>query len=134
MLTDHIAIWTRDIEKMKNFYTTYFGCKCNRKYINRLKNFESYFLSFDGKTRIELMHNPEIKNKNEISTGYSHLAIRLPSKKKIDILTEKLKKDGFKIISEPRITGDGYYESVFMDPEDNIIEITKKLKVKKNEK
>ncbi len=131
MLIDHIAIWVVNIEEMKNFYLKYFDCKPSEKYINKTKNFESYFLSFDGETKVELMHTPDIKNKNQISGGYTHIALRLGSKKKIDILTERLKQDGFEILSGPRITGDGYYESSFLDPEGNIIELTKKLKVKK---
>ncbi|MEJ5285140.1 MAG: VOC family protein [Brevinematia bacterium] len=131
MLIDHIAIWVVNIEEMKNFYLKYFDCKTSEKYINKIKNFESYFLSFEGETKVELMHIPDIKNKNQLSAGYTHIALRLGSKKKIDILTERLKQDGFKILSGPRITGDGYYESSFLDPEGNIIELTKKLKVKK---
>lgn len=134
MLIDHIAIWVVNIEKMKNFYLKYFDCKPSEKYINKIKNFESYFLSFEGETKVELMHVPDIKDKNQISTGYAHIALRVSSKKKIDVLTERLKQDGFKIISGPRITGDGYYESSFLDPEGNIIELSKKLKVKRNEK
>lgn len=131
MLIDHKSIWVVNIEEMKNFYLKYFDFEPSDKYINKTKNFESYFLSFEGETKVELMHRSDIQNKNQISIGYSHIALRLSSKKKIDFLTERLKKDGFNILSGPRITGDGYYESSFLDPEGNIIELSKKLKVKK---
>ncbi|MCX7820598.1 MAG: VOC family protein [Brevinematales bacterium] len=134
MTIDHIAIWAENLEKLKDFYIKFFDCKCGEKYTNPKKNFTSYFLTFKGRTRIELMHNPEIKNKPKIFNGYSHLAIRLNSKREIDILTEKLKKNGLTIISGPRTTGDGYYETSFLDPEGNLIEITKKIKSQKNGK
>ena len=71
------------------------------------------------------MHRPGLKpnNLNE-GLGYTHLAFSAGSKEAVDILTRKLQKDGFKIISGPRITGDGYYESLAADPENNLIEIT----------
>jgi lactoylglutathione lyase len=53
-----------------------------------------------------------------------HLAFSTGSKEKVDALTERLRNDGFEIIGAPRTTGDGYYESVILDPENNIIEIT----------
>ena len=53
-----------------------------------------------------------------------HLAISLGSKEKVDTLTERLRKNGVRIIGEPRTTGDGYYESVIADPEGNLIELT----------
>ena len=39
-------------------------------------------------------------------------------------LTEKLKMDGYEVISGPRTTGDGYYESCIIAIEGNLIEIT----------
>ncbi len=128
MKLDHIAIWVEDLEKMKNFYLQFFDCKCSEKYINPAKNFQSYFLTFKDLSKIELMHNPKKNKKANDLLGYAHLAIRLKTKKEIDILTEKIKQNGYKIVSGPRVTGDGYYETSFLDPESNIIEITKRLK------
>lgn len=127
MRIDHIAIWVEDLEKMKEFYINYFSMKCGEIYINEKKQFSSYFLSFDNCSRIELMHRPDIlksSDSNSISIGLTHIAISLGSRKSVDLLTEIVRKDGWTISGEPRITGDGFYESVILDPEGNSIEIT----------
>jgi len=127
MKIEHIAIWVKDLENMRNFYMKYFNMGCNEKYINTKKKFSSYFLSFEGGTRIELMHQPDVlqnANKKFKSLGLTHLAISIGSKSKVDKLTERIRSDGYPIIGEPRITGDGYYESVILDPEGNHIELT----------
>ena len=128
MKIEHLAIWVNDLEEMKNFYEKYFNASAGEKYHNPTKNFTSYFLSFDEGCRLELMHRPDIPiNKNEKINQYLgiiHFAICVGSKEKVNTLTEKLREDGFKIHGEPRTTGDGYYESVVLDPEDNFIEIT----------
>ena len=125
MRINHVAIWVKDLERMKMFYEKYFQAKTGSKYFNPKKNFESYFLSFDDQCRIEIMHRPDIadSDKNEL-LGITHLAISLGSKEKVDSLTELLRNDGYAIVGEPRTTGDGYYESVILDPENNRIEIT----------
>lgn len=120
----HIAIWTEDIETVKNFYIRYFNCKANEKYENVKKGFSSYFLMFLDGTRIELMKRNDIVKKAEgITLGYSHIAIDAGSRSNVDELTRKIEKDGYKIESHPRITGDGYYESTILDPENNRIEL-----------
>ncbi len=128
MKIDHLAIWVRDLEKMKAFYETYFRGNAGNLYHNSQKGFSSYFLSFEGGCRLELMHRPTIpQNANDHLkqyTGLIHFAIAVGSKEKVDSLTEQLKGAGYKVVGEPRITGDGYYESVILDPEDNRIEIT----------
>ncbi|MEM6264552.1 MAG: VOC family protein [Bacteroidota bacterium] len=128
MKIEHVAIWVTDLEKMKAFYEKYFHGKAGEKYLNPKKNFSSYFLKFDSGSRLELMHKPEIpQSTNNVEaqfTGIIHLAISVGSVKQVDDLTQKLRTDGFKVIGEPRYTGDGYYESVILDPEDNRIEIT----------
>jgi lactoylglutathione lyase len=125
MRINHVAIWVKDLERMKMFYEKYFQAKAGSKYFNPKKNFQSYFLSFDDQCRIEIMHRPDIddSDKNE-SFGITHLAISLGSKEKVDSLTALLRSDGYAIVGEPRTTGDGYYESVILDPENNRIEIT----------
>ncbi len=128
MKIEHLAIWVNDLEKMKAFYEKYFNATSGEKYHNPSKKFTSYFLSFDEGCRLELMHRPDIPiNKNEKINQYLgiiHFALSVGSKEAVDALTEKLRSDGFKIQGEPRTTGDGYYESVVLDPEDNFIEIT----------
>lgn len=124
---DHIAIWTKDIENLKRFYQKYFKCTSNKKYINKQKKFKSYFLLFSNKVRLELMQMPDIPgNKNNSIKQYLgiiHIALNVNGRDNVDKITKKLKNDGFKIISEPRLTGDGYYESCFLDPDRNRIEI-----------
>ena len=128
MKIEHLAIWVRDLELMKSFYEQYFLGKAGEMYHNPVKNFTSYFISFDTGCRLELMHKPEIpENKNDLSLqneGIIHFAMSVGSKAKVDFLTARLKHDGFRVVGETRTTGDGYYESVILDPENNRIEIT----------
>lgn len=128
MLIEHIAIYCKDLEAMRNFYENYFDGKSNEKYVNTKKGFESYFISFTDGARLELMRMvniPDSKNNiYEQFTGLIHFAVSVGSKEKVDELTEKFRNDGIEIIGEPRWTGDGYYESVILDIEGNRIEIT----------
>jgi lactoylglutathione lyase len=127
MKIEHIAIWTRDLEGMRNFYTHYFDAISGSCYYNHSKEFRSYFLSFEGECRIELMEMPTVSgNKNDYRkhiSGIAHFAFKVGTREKVDYLTEMLKNDGFEIISLGRMTGDGYYESAVFDPEKNRIEI-----------
>ena len=127
MKIEHIAIWTSDLEKMKDFYLHFFKLESNEKYYNPKKEFSSYFLSFEEGARIELMHRPDISefmDNMDAQLGLTHFDLSVGSKEKVDALTETIRKNGFKVIGEPRTTGDGYYESVIADPEGNLIEIT----------
>ena len=128
MRIGHIAIWVKDIEAMKDFYCRYFNAVAGKKYINAKKKFESYFLSFDDGGRLELMSMPTIPaTKNDEYkqfTGLAHFALCTGDEKKVNELTKQLVLDGFELIDGPRWTGDGYYESVILDPEKNRIEIT----------
>ena len=128
MKIEHVAIWSRDIEKLKSFYAHYFHAIAGEKYFNPKKNFYSYFLSFDDSCRLELMQMPGIQDRSadqhEEYFGLTHLAITACSKELVDHLTAQLRTDGYIIASAPRTTGDGYYESVILDPEGNRIEIT----------
>lgn len=117
---DHIAIWVQDLEKMKDFYCYHLESKASARYYNKQTGFSSYFISFNSKARIELMHN---KN-NKSCANNGHISISVGSKEKVDEKTTYFKQQGFKIESAPRTTGDGYYESVIRDPEGNFIEIT----------
>ena len=128
MKIEHIALWAQNIEVLKSFYEKYFNAKSNKKYSNPNKKFSSYFLSFSSDTRLEIMQMPSIPNakKNQAVQflGYTHLAISVGSEEKVNSLTSKLHDDGYKVLDGPRRTGDGYYESVVLDPENNRIEIT----------
>ncbi|MBP0959780.1 MAG: VOC family protein [Oscillospiraceae bacterium] len=126
MMIEHIAMYVNDLERTKTFFVKYFGAKSNEGYRNKSTGFRSYFLSFDSGSRLEIMNKPELKDdkKSLTRTGYSHLAFSLGSKSAVDNLTEKLKSDGYSVISGPRTTGDGYYESCVIDIEGNQIELT----------
>jgi lactoylglutathione lyase len=125
MKIEHIALWTNQLELLKDFYTTYFGGKAGNKYINEKKAFTSYFISFASGARLEIMHKPGIPSvAGGQHAGLIHLAFSVGSKEKVDALTAQLRKDGYEISGEPRTTGDGYYESVVLDPDGNFIEIT----------
>lgn len=125
---EHVAIWVKDIEKMREFYCHYFGGMANQKYINEQKGFSSYFISFATGARLEIMHSIHLDNQpitnGEAHLGLIHLAISVGSNAMVDQLTAQLKNDGYKVLSGPRTTGDGYYESCVLDPENNQIEIT----------
>lgn len=117
-----------DLERMKAFYLKYFNMTAGKKYTNSLKQYTSYFLGFGaGMTRLELMHRPDISpasGKRGFQKGIAHFTISVGNNEKVDELTEILRKDQITIYSEPRTTGDGYYETVVLDPEGNILEIT----------
>ncbi|MDW4525408.1 VOC family protein [Rossellomorea marisflavi] len=125
MKIEHIALWVRDLEKTKAFYMKYFHASCNDRYTNEMKGFSSYFLTFSGATRLEIMTMHQVDDRAEpFQLGWAHMAISVGSKEDVDQLTERLRVDGYTIFGEPRITGDGYYESVVLDPEGNHLEIT----------
>ncbi len=128
MKIEHIAIWVKNLEKTKEFYMKFFDMESNNKYENNDKKFESYFLSFPNGCRLEIMQKPGIleleneKIRNHI--GLIHFAISVKNKENVVEMTEKIRKDGYKVLSEPRTTGDGYFESIVEDPDGNMIEIT----------
>lgn len=127
MYIEHLAIWVRDLERMRQFYEIYFGAVSNQKYTNVTKQFSSYFLSFSSGCRLELMQMPGVPDSLNDPfhqfQGFIHMAISVESEASVDFLTERLRTDGYLIVGEPRRTGDGYYESVILDPEQNRIEI-----------
>jgi lactoylglutathione lyase len=127
MRIEHVAIWTRDLERLRAFYERYLGGRAGAKYINPRTRFESYFLQFSSGTRLELMRKPGLEPQQGGSgerSGYAHLAFAVGSEEAVDALTDRLRADGYRIAGEPRRTGDGYYESVVLDPDGNRVEIT----------
>lgn len=126
MKIEHVALWTTDLERMKTFYTTYFEATVNDKYENQAKAFESYFLSFKTGARLEIMRRPKLSvhDETQVYIGYAHLAFALESREAVLLLTERLRTDGYTIESEPRVTGDGYFESCVKDPDGNLVELT----------
>ena len=128
MKIEHIAIWTFDLERLRSFYEKYFMAVTGAKYINQKKGFQSYFLSFQDGARLEIMQMPGIvpsRNSADVQCiGLIHMAISIGTQPAVDVLTEQLRQDGYIVVGEPRWTGDGYYESVVLDPDGNRIEIT----------
>lgn len=131
MKLEHVAIWTHQLESLKDFYARYFGAVSNDKYVSEKEfkgRFESYFLSFDMGARLELMKLPGIPegdNSNGFeSTGLTHIAFSVGMPDELDLLYNRLKEDGVTIVGEPRMTGDGYYETCVLDPDGNRVEIT----------
>lgn len=126
MRIEHAAIYVNDIEAEREFFTRYFGATAGEMYRNKNTGFRSYFLSFDGSARLELMTAPELADmdKPPLRTGFAHLAFAVGSRGEVDALTERLRADGYAVVSGPRVTGDGYYESCVLDAEGNRIEIT----------
>ena len=126
MKIEHIALYVEDLEGARKFFIKYLGAKSNEGYHNPRTDFRSYFLSFEDGARLEIMQRPEMVNlpKEAARTGYAHIAFSVGSREKVDALTAELKADGYDVVSGPRITGDGYYESCIVAMEDNQIEIT----------
>lgn len=131
MKIEHIAIWTHQLEILKAYYEKYFGGKAGDKYHNQKKQFQSYFLSFESGSRLELMTAPYIpENQNDTiekeHQGIIHLAFEVNSKYEVDEKARELSNDGYRILSGPRITGDGCYEFTTLDPDNNRLEVTVK--------
>lgn len=127
MEIEHIAMYVNDLEQTRDFFMKYLNASCNQGYHNQKTDFRSYFLSFDTGARLEIMHKPIMEDapKTLTRTGLIHIAFRLGSKEKVDELTARLKKDGYEVVSGPRTTGDGYYESCIVGIEGNQIELMK---------
>lgn len=128
MKIEHVAIYTKDLEALRSFYTKYFQATSNDLYVNPKKGFSSYFLSFSDGARLELMQMESIPDSLDDpirqSTGIIHIAFSLGSRSAVDRMSERLREDGYRIVDGPRQTGDGYYECAFLDPDGNRIEIT----------
>lgn len=126
MKIDHIAMYVNDLESAKFFFEKYFKAKSNQGYQNPNTGFRSYFLTFEDGARLEIMNKPQMEDetKTRNKTGFIHIAFSVGSKEAVDTLTEQIKSDGYEVISAPRTTGDGYYESCIVGIEGNQIEIT----------
>ena len=126
MKIEHVALYVNDLENARDFFVKYLGARSNDGYHNLQKNFRSYFLSFDDGARLELMNRPEMQDrpKDIARTGYAHVAFSVGSMERVNALTAELKAAGYEVLSGPRLTGDGYYESCIVAIEENQIEIT----------
>ena len=126
MRIEHAALYVTDLERAKTFFATWFQAKAGEKYHNPKTGFQSYFLSFADGARLEVMTKPDMEDRERPSarTGFAHIAFSTGSRETVDDLTGRLKAAGYAVISGPRVTGDGYYESCILDAEGNQIEIT----------
>jgi lactoylglutathione lyase len=125
---EHIAVWTRDLDRLVAFYQIYFDAAVGAEYLNPKRQFRSRFLTFASGARLELMSMPGIPESlgdpRHQFTGYIHLAVSVGSENGVDELTHRLREAGYPVLDGPRRTGDGYYESAVLDPDGNRIEIT----------
>ena len=126
MKIEHIALYVNDLEHARDFFVKYLGAKSNNGYYNVRTGFRSYFLSFDDGARLEIMNKPGMSDlpKDLARTGYAHIAFSVGSKENVERITSQLQNAGYEVISGPRTTGDGYYESCIVAIEENQIEIT----------
>lgn len=126
MKIEHIAMYVNDLESAKDFFVKYLDAVPNEGYHNQKTDFRSYFLSFDDGARLEIMNKPQMADEAKLQarTGYIHIAFSLGSKERVDFLTRQMKSDGYEVVSGPRTTGDGYYESCIIGIEGNQIELT----------
>ncbi len=126
MKIEHVAMYVNDLEATRDFFVKYFDATSNDGYHNKTTDFRSYFLTFEDGARLEIMTRPNMvdDSKDLQRTGFIHLAFSVGSKKKVDELTATLRQDGYEVVSGPRTTGDGYYESCVVAIEGNQIEIT----------
>ncbi len=128
MTLEHAAIWTNDLERLKDYYEQFYGAKAGNKYTNTSTGFESYFMSFDTGARLELMQRPGIpENLNDATDkqylGIIHLAFSVPTRQHVDDKARELLEHGYTILRGPRTTGDGYYEFETLDPDGNRLEV-----------
>ena len=127
MRIDHIALFCRDLEVMRQFFLDYFEAASNELYHNPRTGLRTYILSFtEGSTRLELMQRPDVADADPsvAATGFIHVSFAVGSKRGVDLLTRRLADDGYPVVSGPRTTGDGYYESCILGPEGIQIEVT----------
>lgn len=126
MKIHHTALYVMDLIAARDFFVRYFGGVASQQYHNPRKGFRSFFLRFEDGSQLELMTRPNLTAGDNAAErcGYAHLAFSVGSREAVEALTGKLQRDGYSLISGPRITGDGYYESCIRGIEGNLIEIT----------
>lgn len=129
MKLEHIALWTKNIEELRDFYIRYFDAVSNEKYCSTHdfnQQFESYFLSFDGDCRLELMQMASIPDGDSAdgreTIGMTHFSFALDSREALEVLATRLEGDGHRLVGKPKMTGDGFYEACVLDPDGNRVE------------
>jgi 2-haloacid dehalogenase len=115
---NHVAAWVSDLERARAFYERWFKAAAGPKYSSTKRDFQSYFLSLDTGARLELMTS------RAEAPRPAHLAVSVGSRDTVDRLIQTMEAAGVRVVSHPRLTGDGYYEAVIADSEGNLVEIT----------
>lgn len=124
MQLTHIAIWTNELERSREFYVKYFNGTSNEKYVNPKKGFASYFITFEGGASLEIMQRTDVtEERSGLFIGLAHFAFSVGSKEKVNEMIEMFRREGYNITGEPRTTGDGFYEGSVEDPDGNIVEV-----------
>ncbi len=127
MRIDHIALFCKDLEKMRQFFIDHFAAVSNEQYHNPRTGLRTYILSFpNGGARLELMQRPDTidADPSKPNIGFIHISFTVGSKEAVDAKTKELLNAGYRVTNGPRTTGDGYYESYILGPEGIQIEIT----------
>jgi 2-haloacid dehalogenase len=115
---EHVAAWVSNLDRARGFYERWFHAASTPEYSSAKREFRSRFLSLDGGPRLELMVSPKEPPRHD------HIAISVGSRPAVDRLVKEMEVAGIRIVSRPRVTGDGYYEAVIEDSEGNLVEIT----------
>ncbi len=123
---NHVAAYVKDLEKAKDFFVKYLNASPNTMYHNPTTGLKTYFLSFADGMKLEIMTRPEVEifSHERDRVGYAHLAFSLGCREEVNRLTSMLSIDGYKVISGPRFTGDGFYESCIEGIDSLILELT----------
>ena len=128
MKLEHVAIWTEQLDVLRDYYIKYFQGSSNAKYVNEMKGFQSYFISFESGARLEIMSRidipPNLNDHIKQYLGIIHIAFAVETMEEVDKKAEELGTAGYSILSGPRRTGDGYYEFETLDPDNNRLEVT----------
>ena len=127
MRIDHVALFCKDLEQMRQFFLDYFEATSNEQYHNPRTGLRTYILTFpNGGARLELMQRPDTieADPSKPNIGFIHVSFAVGSKEAVDAKTIELRDAGYWVTSGPRITGDSYYESCILGPEEIQIEIT----------
>jgi lactoylglutathione lyase len=120
----HVAIWVSDLEAAAAFWAKYFDARIGDPYASkRQAGFVSRFATFgDPALKLELMAKPGLTPPAGEHFGWAHLAIALGSKEAVDQMSKRFAAEG-RLVLGPRTTGDGFYESVVLGPDDLHIEL-----------
>lgn len=126
MRIEHVAAYVRDLYGARGFFEKYLGASAGDEYHNSKTGFRSFFLTFEDGARLEIMTKPGVENVDAAieRLGFTHLAFSVGSERAVNELTARLREDGYEVVSGPRKTGDGYYESLVVGFDSLRIEVT----------